>query len=90
MVRYIGNREADGLVIGQNAADLIGFYGESPVAQQTVTAITDASGGTANAATGLVTITAAFNQTIIANGFATVADGVNRIRAALATVGIFA
>ena len=32
-VEYVGNKNDDGLSLGQAAADLISFYGVSPVAQ---------------------------------------------------------
>lgn len=35
-LRYIPG-QADGIVLGFNAADLVGFYGTTPVAQQTFT-----------------------------------------------------
>jgi hypothetical protein len=47
---------ADGKVIGDASTSLVGFWGTTPVAQPSgasQTALTDSSGGTANAATGV-------------------------------------
>jgi hypothetical protein len=45
MVRQISDGSGEGQSFGQNTSDLISFYGVTPVAQQTVTAV--ATGGTA-------------------------------------------
>lgn len=90
-VRYIGNKDADGTCIGQSATDLLGFYGTAPAVQPSgaaQAAITDASGGTAAATNGILTITATYNSTILANAIATLAAQGNAIRNALATVGL--
>lgn len=81
----------DGSRLGQTAADKIAFYGASPVAQPAgaaQAAITDLSGGTAAPTNGVATITATYNQTILANAFATLVAQTNAIRSALVTVGI--
>lgn len=80
-----------GYTVGQSSSDLVGFYGTTPAAQPSgaaQAAITDASGGTANSATGVVTITGTYNQTIVANALATIIAQTNAIRSALVTVGI--
>ena len=46
-VEYIGNKTSEGASFGRSVTDLIGFYGKAPVAQITVTALTDGSTGTA-------------------------------------------
>lgn len=38
-VKQLSDANVDGTALGQSASDKIGFYGESPVAQQTVTAV---------------------------------------------------
>ena len=81
----------DGYQVGQSASDLVGFWGVSPVVQPSAAAqaaITDSSGGTANASTGVATITASYNQTIVANAFATVIAQTNAMRAAHVAAGI--
>lgn len=80
----------DGTLLGQNTSDLIGFYGVTPVAQPAATAqgaITDASGGTAAATNGMLTLTATYNSAIIANALATLAAQGNALRAALVSLG---
>jgi hypothetical protein len=59
-----GNK--DGYVFGQSATDLVSFYGKTPIVQPTAAAqaaVTDSSGGTASAASGVAA--AAFKQTIL-------------------------
>ncbi len=80
-----------GTTFGQTAADLIGFYGTTPVIQRTGAAgaaVVDTGGGTANAATGVTTITGTYNSTILANAFSTVIAQGNEIRAALVALGL--
>lgn len=84
-------RAADGYAVGQVAADLVGYYGATPIAQPAAAAqaaITDASGGTANPATGVAAITATYNSTIIANALATVIAQTNAMRTALVNLGL--
>lgn len=81
----------DGNLLGQSATDKVGFYGTTPATQPTAAAqaaVTDTGGGTANAATGVTTITGTYNSTILANAFATVIAQTNAIRSALVTLGI--
>lgn len=90
--RQLSSGDPDGTVLGQSSSDLIAFYGATPVARRTGStlqaALTDSSGGTANTTTGLATITATYNQTIIANAFATLAAQMGEIRGALVSVGL--
>lgn len=90
-VRQLSDGGVDGNNLGQSATDKVGFYGVTPVVQPTAAAqaaVTDSSGGTAAAATGILTITATYNSTIIANAIATIAAQTNAIRTALVNTGI--
>jgi hypothetical protein len=91
-VRQLSRGDDDGTVLGQSTADLIGFYGTStPVAQPSGAAqqlITDASGGTGAPSNGILTITASYNSTILANAIKTLSDGVNACRNALVSVNL--
>jgi hypothetical protein len=81
----------DGYSVGQDATDKVGFYGASPVAQPTAAAqaaIVDASGGTAAATNGILTLTGTYNSAILGNAIATIAAQTNAIRNALVSVGI--
>lgn len=81
----------DGVLHGQTAADKLAFYGATPVAQPTAAAqatITDASGGTAAPTNGILTLTATYNSTILANALATLAAQTNAVQAALVTLGV--
>ena len=83
----------DGFRIGQASTDYVGFYGKTPIVQPSgaaQAAITDSSGGTANSATGVATITGTYNSTILANAFATVIAQQNAIRLALVNLGVIA
>lgn len=90
--RQLSSADPDGTVLGQSASDLIGFYGVTPVARRAGStlqaAITDSSGGTANTTTGVATLTATYNSTIIANAIATILAQMGEIRGALVSVGI--
>lgn len=78
-----------GIVYGQSATDLIGFYGTAPVAQiTTATALTDSSGGTAASGTGIQALTSGYNSGLIVNGISTVAATVNKVMSDLRTLGI--
>lgn len=82
-------KSADGFQMGQASTDLIAFYGASPIARPAgATAITDASGGTAAATNGVLTLTGTYNSAILANAIATLAQGQNAIRSALVSVGL--
>ncbi len=79
-----------GTLVGNSATDLIGFYGTAPVAQiTTATTITDSSGGTSAAGTGIQALTSTYNSALIVNGISTLAATVNGILANLRTLGIF-
>lgn len=83
--------QSDGHQMGASATALCGFWGATPVAQQkgaNQALVVDTSGGTANAATGVTTITGTYNSTILANAFATVLAQTNAIQAALVAAGI--
>ena len=90
-IKELSDLNPDGTRVGQTAADKVGFYGATPVAQPTAAAqaaVTDASGGAAAATNGIVTITGTYNSTILANAIATLAAQTNAIRGALVSVGI--
>lgn len=80
-----------GVSMGQSTSDLIGFYGVTCIAQladAAQAAITDASGGTAAATNGMLTLTGTYNSAIIANGLATLAAQGNALRNALVSLGL--
>lgn len=84
-------KSADGMAVGQSASDLVGFYGATPIAQPSgaaQAAVTDASGGTAAATNGVLTLTGTYNSAIIANAIATITAQSNAMRNALVSVGI--
>lgn len=91
-VDYLGAGSDDGTVLGRSSTDLVGFYGATPIAKATVAAanVTDASGGTAAATNGVLTITATYNQAIIANALATLAAQGNALRTAMVNLGLIA
>jgi len=90
-----------GITLGQSAADLVGFYGATPIAQRgnasqaVAVAVTDASAGAAAATNGIAALTGTYNSTLIVNSIATLAEQgnalvvlTNELRAALVAVGI--
>ena len=79
-----------GVQVSQSATDVVGFFGETPVVQQTVTAITDGSSGTAAATNGIAVLTGTYNSTLLINAIATLADGIERNRTALRNLGLVA
>lgn len=79
-----------GVQVSQSASDVVGFFGVTPVAQQTITAITDGSTGTAAATNGIQPLTGTYNSTLLINAIATLADGQARIRTALRNFGLVA
>lgn len=90
-VEYIGMNAPDGTVLGYDSTELIGFYGATPIARLGITAqgaITDASGGTAAATNGILTITGTYNSAILANAIATLAAQGNALRNALVSLGL--
>jgi hypothetical protein len=77
--------------VGQDSADLVGFYGATPVDQPAAAAqaaVTDASGGTAAPTNGILTLTGTYNSAIIANALATLAAQGNAMQAALVDLGL--
>lgn len=92
----------EGHQIGNSATlSKVGFYGTTPIVQRTsasqgvVTGVTDASGGTAAATNGILTITGTYNATILSNAIATLAQLgnankvlVNQLRADLVAIGL--
>jgi hypothetical protein len=88
MAKQLSN--GTGLKLGQSATDTVGLYGATPVAQQTVTAITDGSTGAAAATNGIAALTGTYNSTLLINAIATLADGIARMRTAMRNVGIVA
>ena len=90
-IRQLSDAGPDGNSFGQSAADKIGFYGVTPVTQPTAAAqaaITDGSGGAANATTGVAALTATYNSTLIVNALATLIAQTNAMRTALVNTGI--
>ena len=88
--QYTPGNSADGTLIG-SSGNLVGFFGTTPVVQQTAiatAAITDTSGGTAHASTGMQALTSSYNSTLVANSLSTLAAGLNAIEAALAAYGL--
>ncbi len=84
-------KSSGGFACGQSASDLVGFYGATPIAQPSgaaQAAVTDASGGTASATNGILTLTGTYNSTILANAIATLTAQSNALRNALVSVGI--
>lgn len=91
-VEYVGTGNDDGTDLGRSTTDKIGFYGlATPIVQPvgaTQAAITDSSGGTANATTGVAALTGTYNSTIISNALATVIAQSNATRLALVNLGL--
>jgi hypothetical protein len=90
-IKQLSDGNPDGTVLGQSDTDLVGFYGETPLAQPSGSAqaaVTDLSAGTAAATNGILTITATFVSSVVANAIATLAAQTNAIRNALVSVGI--
>jgi hypothetical protein len=84
------NNAPDGVHVGA-VGSLLGFYGATPIALPHATAqaaVVDSSGGTAAATNGIVTLTATYNSTILANAIATLAAQTNAIQAALVSLGL--
>lgn len=79
----------DGYMLGQSSTSYLGFYGTTPVQQPTgYTALTDSSGGTPAAGTGIQALTGSYNSALIVNGISTCADAINKILSNLRAVGI--
>ena len=87
----VGSNSPTGDTLGATTSDLISFYGLTPIAQRTGAAgaaITDASGGTAAATNGVLTLTASYNSAILANALATIIAQTNELRATLVAYGL--
>ncbi len=81
----------DGHQVGPATTSLIGFYGSTPLSQRSgaaQAAVTDASGGTAAATNGILTLTGTYNSAILGNAIATLAAQSNAIRNALVSIGL--
>jgi hypothetical protein len=90
-VNQLSDGRDEGACLGQSSADLVGFYGATPVARPSVlTAMVDSSGGTASYATGIVTLTGTYNSAILGNAIATLAAGYAAIKSKLETLGLTA
>ncbi len=78
-----------GLVVGQTSTSLLGFYGTAPVKQiTTATALTDSSGGTSAAGTGIQALTSSYNSALLVNGISTLAATINKVMSDLRTLGV--
>lgn len=80
-----------GTQYGQSATDLISFYGATPISQPTLAAeaaITDSSGGTASATSGIQALTSSYSSTLLGNAIATLAAQTNAMRNALVNLGL--
>lgn len=79
----------DGWQGGQGTGSYIGFYGTAPVQRGSgIAQLTDTSGGTAAAGTGLQALTSTYNSTLIANGLSTVAAAINQAYTLLHNLGL--
>lgn len=90
-VKQLSDNGPDGATLGSSTSELISFYGVTPVAQKAAAAqavIVDASGGVAAPTNGILTVTATYNSTIIANAIATMAAQQNAMQAVLVSVGL--
>ena len=90
-IQQITQLNPDGARLGQSTADLVALWGATPTTQPAATAqatVTDATGGTAAATNGVLTITATYNQTILANALASILAQTNAMRTALVAAGI--
>ncbi len=82
-------KSGDGYTVGQSAADLIGFYSATPIAQPSGSgqaALTDNSIGTAS--TVIAALTGTYNSTLIVAAIASLAVQGNAIRNALVSLGL--
>lgn len=80
-----------GTKIGTSATQKIGFWNATPIVQPSgaaQAAVTDGSGGTANAATGVQPVTGTLNSTILNNSIATILALQNAMRTAMVNAGL--
>ncbi len=79
----------DGYQVGQTTSSYVGFYGTSPIQRPSgISQITDTSGGTASAGTGLQALSSSYNSTLIANAISTLAAAINQQYTAANTLGL--
>ena len=84
-------KSEDGYSMGQSSTDKVGFYGTAPSVKAVgYSALTDSSGGTAAAGTGIQALSATYNSALIVNGISTLAAAINGINSALKAKGIIA
>jgi hypothetical protein len=91
VLQQISDGDSEGTTIGQSATSKVAFYGATPVVRPAATAqaaVTDASGGTAAATNGILTLTGTYNSAIIGNAIATLAAQTNAMQAALVSLGL--
>ncbi len=84
-------KSSGGVMHGQSATDLVGYYGTTPIDQPSGAGqaiIVDASGGTGAATNGVLTLTGTYNSVILGNALATVIAQSNAIRLALVNLGL--
>ena len=82
---------SDGHNVGSSPLAYIALWGATPVQQPKGAAqalVVDASGGTAAPSNGILTLTASYNSSILANAIATIAAQTNAIQAALVAAGV--
>jgi hypothetical protein len=86
---YGTGRSTDGYGVGQSSGDYVGFYGVTPVVQGTGLAqLTDSSGGTASATTGIQALTSTYNSTLVANSITTLSTAINQVYTLLHALGV--
>jgi hypothetical protein len=85
----VSGGSTDGWQGGQATGSYIAFYGTVPVQRGAgIAQLTDTSGGTAAAGTGLQALTSTYNSTLIANGLSTLATAVNQAYTLLHALGL--
>ena len=85
----VSGGSTDGYQVGQTTGSYIGFYGTTPVQRGTgIAQLTDSSGGTAAAGTGIQALTSTYNSTLIANGISTLAAAINQAYTLLHNLGL--
>lgn len=82
--KYIGDRCADGIVVGYNSSEPLAFWGGTPAARSAFSAAAVATTVAVSTTTGAIT-SWGFSGSTQANGIVTL---VNEIRAALVTLGL--
>lgn len=79
----------DGYQVGQSTSSYVSFYGAAPVQRIAgVSKLTDTSGGTASATSGMQPLTSSYNSGILANSLSTQAAAINQIYTLLNTYGL--